>query len=1135
MRPLPRLLLFAFLLLVTLSASAATRRVYFIGNSVTDCIQYTGLEALAQSRGHNLPWGRHIVPGAPLDLLWNDTQSTFYQPPYGRHQTALTGYPWDFINLQPFDRGLASDRASVQSFVNEAGAQSPGATVLVYARWPRNEEDFDTRWLRTYANQTYGPELESKSFFEQLTQAVRSDYPSRNVFMVPVGHVLYELNQQIKAGQVPGLTSIYNLYADTIHLDNRGKYLVALTFFTTLFREDPRGLPVPAEYGTIDPALVSIFQNTVLNVVAAHPLSGVVLNLPLQVGTSALPPAIQGTSYRATLSAVFGSAPFNWSLVGGSLPAGISLAANGTLAGTPMALGSSTFTVRVTDSAGATARATFTLSVEQDTVPSITTTSLPSGALGTPYQRVFPGFAATSGNGALTWTLAAGALPVGVSLAANGVLTGAPQATGTFSFTVKVTDSDATPDSDQRAFSLVIGVAQSATLTARKINADVHVDGTLDEPFWAVNKPISVATGGTLGGLNEGAFYDAVWDSSFLYVAVKVTDSELRRGASPLTGDSVHLFVDSLHDGQVVFNAGHRHFAVCPFGRGLEPNGRDSGIIYAARRVPGGYTVEIAMPWTNLGIVPADNLSIGFDVAVADALNGDAIDGQLALGGTQIGAPSPAQFRDLLCLPTVDAKGARAGLLAGEGFDYAAGSLNSKNTGSGWYNNTGWEVQNGDTTQPGYQVAASRSLTYPGLATSPGYATGGCGYNSSGRRFDTTPTGAFASVLNGDKIGKSGSEVWVAWLVRRESAALSEVALHQSTIGWNGSSTMNWYGVANVAVKNVNEKWALTANAVTVDTGVPATVGQTFLMVLRLNYGATNTAALFVNPTPGILPLTPTKQITNAGDLQFRSLAWYPGDLAGQGALDEIRVGTTYAAVTPTVETPAMVLSQIGNQTAPSGTSLNVAADVVGSNLQVSWQKATQTVAGQSGALLSFAPITNSDSGSYQFAVQNRLGAVTSSSFQTTVTGRTRAEWRQAKFSTTQDAGAAADTAAPAGDGMANVLKFAMGLEPLTRALPPPLVWANDNAGAAYPALQLRHDTAANDVALIIEGSSDFSTWETLATYQGTAAAQIAYGIQVSRDPMAGEPGVERIVVRANRSGPRYFLRARSEVRTVLP
>jgi len=50
-------------------AEEKSLRVYFVGNSVTDTINYRALADLSKSRGHNHVWGRHMIPGAPLQWI----------------------------------------------------------------------------------------------------------------------------------------------------------------------------------------------------------------------------------------------------------------------------------------------------------------------------------------------------------------------------------------------------------------------------------------------------------------------------------------------------------------------------------------------------------------------------------------------------------------------------------------------------------------------------------------------------------------------------------------------------------------------------------------------------------------------------------------------------------------------------------------------------------------------------------------------------------------------------------------------------------------------------------------------------------------------------------------------------------
>jgi Putative Ig domain len=101
------------------------------------------------------------------------------------------------------------------------------------------------------------------------------------------------------------------------------------------------------------------------------PLSLVLFTSPLfgQVGTttSALPNPIVGKAISGTvwtLSASGGTTPYTWDVSVGSLPAGVSLSPTGTITGAATSAGAATFTVRVTDSASATATKQFTITAQ---------------------------------------------------------------------------------------------------------------------------------------------------------------------------------------------------------------------------------------------------------------------------------------------------------------------------------------------------------------------------------------------------------------------------------------------------------------------------------------------------------------------------------------------------------------------------------------------------------------------------------------------------------------------------------------------------------------------------------------------------------------------------------------------------
>src|SRR5437867_1149243 len=69
----------------------------------------------------------------------------------------------------------------------------------------------------------------------------------------------------------------------------------------------------------------------------------------------------------------------------------------------------------------------------------VQTSSLPNGRVGQSYTA--PALSATGGSLPYAWSIVSGALPTGLTLAANGVITGTPSVSGIFNFTVRVTDS----------------------------------------------------------------------------------------------------------------------------------------------------------------------------------------------------------------------------------------------------------------------------------------------------------------------------------------------------------------------------------------------------------------------------------------------------------------------------------------------------------------------------------------------------------------------------------------------------------------------------------------------------------------------------------------------------------------------
>ncbi len=139
-----------------------------------------------------------------------------------------------------------------------------------------------------------------------------------------------------------------------------------------------------------------------------------------------------------------------------------------------------------------------------DGVPPVTLTilskTLPDALTQTPYNA---SISFIGGKGALAWTLASGSLPPGLTLdPSTGAIAGTATATGDYPFTAQVTDSAATPNVAQQAFT--IHAAQLLAFTTNTLP-----DAIIGMPYSA-NIPAGGGTGNLTFSLLSGAFPDGL-------------------------------------------------------------------------------------------------------------------------------------------------------------------------------------------------------------------------------------------------------------------------------------------------------------------------------------------------------------------------------------------------------------------------------------------------------------------------------------------------------------------------------------------------------------------------------------------------------------------------------------------------
>jgi hypothetical protein len=246
---------------------------------------------------------------------------------------------------------------------------------------------------------------------------------------------------------------------------------------------------------------------------------------------------------------------------------------------------------------------------------------------------------------------------------------------------------------------------------------------------------------------------------------------------------------------------------------------------------------------------------------------------------------------------------ARADLIAYEGFNYPTGTnLNGQNGGSGFAG--AWVPGGFNASIFNHLTIAPGSLAFDDLLTSGNHASAGA-------------TNAIAGLTRhlAQPLGTPGTTAYLSFLLRPEGI-LGQGAFNgffgvtletqggsepQLFIGKPGAGDLNSYVLEN------------RGGAGQVSSGAAAVVGETAVLVVKAEFLAGNDRfTLYVNPTPG--GPEPASGTVKA-DANFGTITGLTLYSTGAYSIDELRVGNTFADVTPVTAVPephSMLLLGLG-------------------------------------------------------------------------------------------------------------------------------------------------------------------------------------------------------------------------------
>lgn len=291
---------------IAASAAAGTFSAYHIGNSLS-CDTYIALRKVATdyqtTKGNAYSWGFHFRNGT--GITWIYANPTPPPAPDGKidltrsavDQTATSSWPgsnlvpwpvalpgnhWDVVTIQPcFDSqvltNLSTDTNAINGMIAAAKARPDNASTrfFIYAAWPPVKYGDLESYKNAYLAPIVKGSLPTRKYVRELADSVRKT--NSDVAVIPVGEVLYALDEMMRAGKFENFKSIQELHRDAVHLNSVGQNVAAWTAYATIFKQSPVGLPNDTRGNgggppftnvtDISPADLKLMQQTIWDVV----------------------------------------------------------------------------------------------------------------------------------------------------------------------------------------------------------------------------------------------------------------------------------------------------------------------------------------------------------------------------------------------------------------------------------------------------------------------------------------------------------------------------------------------------------------------------------------------------------------------------------------------------------------------------------------------------------------------------------------------------------------------------------------------------------------------------------------------------------------------------------------------------
>ncbi|MDF3413223.1 DUF4214 domain-containing protein [Sulfitobacter sp. M57] len=249
-------------------------KALFIGHSLVGPVMPDMFNNFMADQGFAMRADYQVINGAPLIWNWNNGHTAEGV----NARDVLPGGSYDAVIVTeaiPLDDQILwnDSEGYAKRYYDLAQSANPGTQFYVYETW--HEIGASTAaWRAQIASDL--PKWES------IANHINDNAPNgaAEALIIPAGQAFGNLHDAIEAGQVPGLSSIRDLFSDNIHLNETGIWFVAALHAEVVAGADAATLPLDtvsvwgSPYGGPDAALAQAMNSVIDQTLDAYDRDG---------------------------------------------------------------------------------------------------------------------------------------------------------------------------------------------------------------------------------------------------------------------------------------------------------------------------------------------------------------------------------------------------------------------------------------------------------------------------------------------------------------------------------------------------------------------------------------------------------------------------------------------------------------------------------------------------------------------------------------------------------------------------------------------------------------------------------------------------------------------------------------------